>query len=339
MLKNAQIVAVGADPKKYHAQTAERGTEQFVMSSGALREFSGCPSRWRAGYQNPESSAKEWGSLLDCMITSPERFNSIYAVEPEFYTTRPADPKKAKAFKPEQKRWNNNATVCREWHEEQRAAGKEIADASLLAKCKAAIARLRADELAAEWLNSCDCQIWVQAEWHDKATGLVIPIKALLDFVPRAGTVFANCLGDFKTTRNASVMAWQRWCFTAGYHVQAAIYSDLYVEATKEDRNTWCFLVQENYEPYEVGKRMLSQDFTALGKATYTKMLQNYCQCLKHNRFPGYDDTDESIQGWSLVAPEPFMAERAMFAPQFSFGDGEEPEDQVPYEVGEDINV
>jgi hypothetical protein len=314
MITNARIVCKGADPLDYHKQTAERGTPEFIMSSGALREFAACPSRWRAGYQNPESTAKEWGALLDCLLTSKERFDGLYAIEPDDYTNEAG----------ETKAWNNNAKVCRKWRDEQ--AGKEVVDKRLVEQCRKAIGRLRSDDVIALWLDSCDTQIWVAAEWHDKDTGLIVPVKCLLDFVPRTDTEFAYALGDLKSTRNASVLAWQRWCFTAGYHVQAAIYADAYIAATNEDRNTWCFIVQENYEPYQPGKRILSQDFLTLGRATYKSMMENYCQCLKANRWPGYDDTDEAVQGWSLVEPDPWMAERAQFAPRFEFSEQGEPE-------------
>lgn len=309
--QNAKIVGKSVSPTAYHKQDAQRGKPGFVMSSGALREFAVCPDRWVRGYQGPDSTAQEWGSLLDCLLTSPDRFDDIYAIQPATYTNE----------KKEVKPWNNNATVCREWQQEQKDFGKEVADSKLVTKCKEAIARLRRDELIESWLDSCECQVWVASEWHDKPTGIVLPCKALLDFVPRVDSLFGKCLGDFKTTKSAAIMPWQRWCFQAGYHTQAAFYSDQFIAATGEDRNTWCFIVQENYEPYQPGKRMLSQDFLTLGRATYAQMLANYCQCLKSGRWPSYDDTDEAIQGWSLVAPEPFMAERAAFAPRYEFDD------------------
>lgn len=307
--QNAKIVSLSADPRLYHEQKHERGSREFIMSSGALREFALCPDRWKRGYVSPESDARDWGSLIDCLLTSPEMFGELYAVQPDRYTNDDGD----------QKPWNNNAKVCRAWNQEQGQMHREITTAKAVMECRKAIARLREDELVTAWLDACDCQVWVASEWHDEATGLVVPCKALLDFVPRLDTEFRKCLGDFKSTKSAAPMPWQRWCFQAGYHTQAAFYADQFIAATGEDRNTWCFIVQENYAPFQPGKRMLSQDFLTLGRATYTQMLANYCQCLKSGRWPGYDDTDESIQGWSLVEPELWMAERAQFAPKFEF--------------------
>jgi hypothetical protein len=159
----------------------------------------------------------------------------------------------------------------------------------------------------------------------------------LIDFRPRVDTEFAHCLGDLKRTRSAALMPWQRDCFNMGYHVQAAFYQDLYAAATGEDRNTWCFVLSESLRPFQPGKRILSQDFYAIGKAEYVRLMENYCLCLKHQKWPDYDDTDEAVQTWSVVNPDPWMATKAQFAPKFIFGEGEvvsasesDPDDIIP---------
>lgn len=310
--ENAKLVKNSGD---YHAQAAQRGSPEFVMSSSALRAFAVCPSRWRAGYESKDSDASRWGRMLDVALLTPDLFEARYVVEPPNYTNE----------KGEVKPWSNNATVCRAWNKATALSGKEVVDKDELGAIGAAIKRMRGDDLIKSFLDSCDTQVEFSAQWRDEATGILVPFKSLLDCVPRVDTEFRKCIGDLKSTMNAAAMPWQRWCFTAGYHVQAAVYIDAYVAATGEDRDTFCFLLSENFPPYETGKRMLSQDFLLLGRATYTQMMANYCQCLKSGRWPGYDDLDESsIQGWTLVSPEPFMAERAAFAPKFDFSESDE---------------
>jgi hypothetical protein len=151
--------------------------------------------------------------------------------------------------------------------------------------------------------------------------------------VPRADTEFSSCLGDLKSTRSAALIPWARHCYDMGYYIQAAFNTDLYVAATGEDRNTFCFILSENYEPFEPARRMLSQDFLTLGRAEYRRLLGLYAKCLKSNHWPSYDDTDEAIQGWSVVEAEPWMASKEQFAPVFEMaGEAPElcPEDIVP---------
>lgn len=305
--QNCKVVQTRTNPAEYLKMDIPRGEVTHPVSPSMLREFARCPSRWRHGYVSPESTAKDWGSLFDCLSLTPEQFESRYVVQPEKYENE----------KGENKPWNNNANVCKSWHEEQ--IGREIIASKQLRSAKDAVKRLLEDEIICNWFWGCDCQVWVAGEWHDEKTKLVVPVRCLIDFVPRADTEFSKCLGDLKSTRTAAVLPWQRDCFQMGYHVQAAFDTDLYVAATGEDRNTWCWILGESFEPWEPGKRMMSQDFLVLGRETYRRMLENYCACLKANRWPGYDDTDEAVQGWSLVEAEPWMAERAMFAPRFEF--------------------
>ena len=316
---NCKIISKQTLPSDYFACFADRGDAGHPVSSSTLREFARCPSRWRGGYVAPESEAKAWGSLLDCLALTPEQFDARYAVQPKTY----------KNEKGETKPWNNNANACRSWNAEQ--VGREIVRAKDQRNAESAIRRMVEDELIAAWIKSCDCQVWGAGQWQDDKSGLTIPVKCLIDFVPRADTEFCKCLGDLKTTRTAGVMAWQRDCYRMGYHFQAAFNTDLYVAATGEDRNTWCWILSESYEPWEPGKRMLSQDFITLGREAYTRAIENYCACLKANRWPGYDDNDEAVQSWTLVAPEPWMTGAELFAPRFDFdGAADQPEADNP---------
>jgi hypothetical protein len=282
------------------------------MSSSALREFARCPSRWVGGYEPPDSEAKQYGSLLDCLALTPDQFDDRYAVRPATYPdSKTGEPKP----------WNANSNWCKAWIEEQE--GAEIVSPGELDEAQLAVKRLRSDEIIASFLDDSDKQVWVAGLWKDEATGIIVPVKCLIDLVPRADTVFAKCLGDLKTTRNAALMPWQRWCYSAGYHIQAAFNNALYCAATGEDRTDFCFIVQENYPPFQTGKRLLSQDFMALGLAAVSRALADYCQCLKAGKWPGYDDTDEAVQSWSVVAPEPWMASHEQFAPHLNFGETE----------------
>lgn len=305
MFTNVKIAGIGVSPDKYHQQESARGTAEHAMSSSSLREFGHCPSRYISGYESPDTASKEWGSLLDCLALTPSEFPKRYAVQPGEYRNDDGDIKD----------WNNNAKVCKAWRKQQE--GLSIIHADLKTDASCAVERLRKDETIASFLDASDCQVHLVGQWKDKESGLVIPVQALLDIVPRKISEFSKSLADLKTTRNAGVMPWQRWCYQAGYHIQAAFNLDLYVAATQEDRCQFCFILQENFAPWETGKRLLSQDFLDLGRAEYKRLLANYCWCLKHNHWPGYDEHDEAVQNWSIVSPEPWMADAGQFAPKF----------------------
>lgn len=289
------------NPIDYH-EPAERGVISCPVSSSTLRAFRQCPHRWVKGYNSPESDAKDYGNLFDTLLLTPNQFNSRYVIEPSEYTNEDGETKP----------WSNNAKVCKTWNASQ--GKKEIIKAKDFHAARNAVEQMVCDETIESFLVQSDRQVLVGGEWLDKATGLVIPVRCLIDIVPRKDTEFSSCAGDAKSTRTANLRAWARDCYNFGYYIQGAWNLDMLAAATGEDRNTFCFILQESYAPYEVGKRMLSQGFLDLGRTEYRTMIADYCRCLKTGIWPGYDDTKDAIQGWSLVEEEPWMVEKAMLA-------------------------
>jgi PDDEXK-like domain of unknown function (DUF3799) len=326
---NCKILKVGADSRLYHDpdKNAKRGEKDFQMSSSSLRAFDGCPARWYRGYSPPDTEAKDFGNLLDCALLTPDQTESRHAVQPPHY-----DP--GEGEKP--KKWNNNATVCREWTAAQKEKGLEIITTKEEVAVQEACQSIRRDEIAAAFIDASDKQVWIAGEWLDEKTDLIIPAKCLIDLVPRADTEYCKCVGDLKTTRNAKPEPWSRWCYTAGYFIQAAWNLDMLVAATGEDRVDFCFLLVENYEPWQTAKRLLSGEFMSLGRAEYTRMMALYARCLAAAHWPGYDETDEAAPGgWTITAPEPWQADKGMFAPHYVLED--EPEGEPEPQMVNDL--
>lgn len=285
----------GADPREYNSVAQKRGAPDYPVSSSMLRAFAPCPARWLAGYEPPDTEAKAWGSLLDCYVLTPDAIDARYVLQPDTYSNE----------KGEVKPWNNNATACRDWR--KGCGGRVIARREDVANVEAARDRLLGDEILRAWHDASDKQVRVDGVWHDEATGLYIPTRCLIDYAPRVDSEFAACLGDLKTTRNASPRPFARWCYTAGYHLQAAWNLDMWNAATGEARDTFCLVLSENYPPWQTGRRMLSQDFIQLGRLAYRHAISRYCRALASERWEGYDDSPEAVQGWLVVNPEPYM--------------------------------
>lgn len=343
MIQNAKILGINADPKDYHDQKSARGTPGFRVSPSSLKLFAHCPQRWKNGYALPDSKSLRIGALFDCRLLTPDQFAKRYVIQPATYPAPKdhAKVKKGDIHPGDPLPWNNNANACSDWTAKQEAAGLTIATAAAIRESDTAIATLNADHIIKSFLDESDRQVLVHAEWHDEETGIVIPTQCLIDLVPRADSQFATCLGDLKTTCNAALLPWQRFCFKAGYHRQAAWYLDHYIAATQEDRNTFCFILQENYPPWQPARRILGQDGTIPGPATIGRQENNslmalYAKCVKTGFWPGYDDTDESVQGWSVVRTDPFEAERSAFSPKYQHP---EPESEEPAEAEESFDL
>lgn len=339
MFKNAKLVSINTNPDDYFKNEHKRGDASFPVSSSMLKQFGHCPERWFSGYNPPETDAKDFGSLLDCCLLTPKQLDGRYIKRPAFYLTdgmecpvckTVTDSKSCSKCKVPrvqvriEKEWSGNASECQKWSSEAKAKGMNVITDDQLADTISAMGRMNADQIIKSFIDASEKQAYLSAQWHDEDTGLIMPVRCMVDLVPDAASEFGKCLADVKTTRTAAVMAWQRDCFKMGYYIQAALYIDVWTAAFPEqDRNTFCFILVENYAPWQTGKRMLSQEFLDLGRAEYKRLIKNYCACLKSNRWPSYDDTDEAVQGWSLVEAEPFMADRQAFAPKYDFDEEE----------------
>jgi hypothetical protein len=286
--ENARTVKKSASQEEYRKQEYPRGDPHYRVSRSDLCEIAACPHRWLADVQDDDTKSTQWGTLIDALLLGGEL---NIAVTPETYGD-------------DNKPWNWNAKACQQWRELNR--GRIIVKPDTLEKAQLAVNRIRNDAIIAAVINDADFQVWVEAEWRisDKIT---VPVMGLIDIVPKS----PESLADFKTTASAEPRQYGRSIFNFGYHVQAALYLDLWNAATNENRKTFLHVIQESSEPYEIGRRMLDNNWIQLGRAQYQSALALYGKCLETNTWPSYDDMEAPsitrIQGWTITSPETWM--------------------------------
>ena len=318
---NGILQAVDYDPAKYIIPEGTRGQRDYVMSRSSLMEFEPrigkptCPRKWLAGRQKEDTSSTLWGTIMDALLLSPEHFDERFIVQPLTYpaTKTSTAVKSGECNIGDPIKWNNAATFCKEWKNEAEQTGKIIVSVEQRADAELSLERLKQDDRISEYVSCSQKQVYVTAEYRDKATGIVVKCKALLDLVPNKDHVdFGKTLADFKTTQCAENSKWKRSVFDFDYHVQAAWFLDIFVAATGQDRLEFYHILQENSAPFETGRRFMESAFLEHGRSTYLAALQFYCQCLKSNFWPGYDDVSNnanglSINGWTSVDLEDWM--------------------------------
>lgn len=305
---NAKVIASGVNPAVYHQREFPRGHREFVMSRGEIMEFNHSPQGWVLGRGEESTPSTEFGSLVDTIVLSPTEFFHRFAIIPE------DAPKKPSVTQRNAKKPSPETIAAIEWWDKWllEHEGCVIVKPDMNGGAHTAAKRLHDDPKIAALLKCSDTQVYVTGEYHDKATGIVVPVKALLDIVPRLGSPFQKSLADLKTAKNAAAGYWNRACFDNDYHVQAAWYSDLYTAATGEDRTDWLHVIVENMPPYEPARRILDTAFVDLGRDMYIAALQRYCRCLAAGYWPGYDDDQrDSANGWTWTHVEPWMISRA----------------------------
>lgn len=299
---NAKIVGSQVEVEEYRHQVVNRGHPDYVMGRSSLMEFAICPSRWVRGYEGKDTDATDYGRLIDCLVLSPDAFADNFIVSPEEYP----------GAKGEMKPWTRQANYCKEWELERTKAGLEVIKKPEMDAASAAKARLLYDEQIAELIEHSEHQVMVTADYKDKETNVTVPVKALIDILPDVRRLpWSKSLADFKTARNAHPARWGRVVFDDDLDAQAALYLDMYVAATDEDRTDFLHIVQESFPPFEIGKRIISAEFLEIGRHKYLSALRYYARCLAEKHWPTYDENARlGFNGFQVIGPDAWMVAR-----------------------------
>lgn len=287
MIQNAEIVGHNVTPERYEAEDKQRGDPGLFIRAHILSEILRNAQRWVKGYQSPESKSKEFGTLFDCLLLTPTQWPRRFAVLP---ADAPKKPTKSQlnAAKPSPKTIED----IKWWEEWTRDHPGKIVSQDQNAAVHGALNRLREDPLIVDLLAESAHAVMIVAEWHDQQTGLTVPMKALIDIVPKGDhPVFGNSLWDLKTTQNASPRSFRMDAQKYGYAIQGAFYRDLWNAASAENRSDFGHVVIENYHPFEfrTPPPLMTQRFLNHGQLLYRKALRIYCDGLATGNWPSYD--------------------------------------------------
>ncbi len=287
------------DPAEYHGRkaTVPRGDIRRPLSQGDLKRIYANPWKWRHDTRDDKRTRSlDFGSLVDCLLTTPSLFDRTFVAEPPTYMaagSKKADP-------PVEKPWNNNATVCREWVAEQAAAGRTVVKPELIHAAMKARDVVRAHDWIPAMIETAQSQVQVLGEWHDEATGLTVPVCNLVDWLP--GDEWSRIVFDLKTAADASG-DWGRVVVAHGYDVQLALAVDL-LNLYSEDRQIGAHVIVESHAPYAVATAAMDSGLLDRGRTIYRRALRYYCEGMAGMGWRGYDElqTGFAVQGMRLVS-------------------------------------
>lgn len=278
----------GIDPREYHAHGFKPDAPaESIVSKSMLWSFHHNPFRWRYGPPIKPTSAMTWGSLVDCLLLTPAYLGKWFAWHPETYTNE----------KGEEKPWNWNANACKEWRS-RLSRRQEMVDVDDVCGAMEAVKAIRADFRAASILEGCETQVAMCAEFQG------LRIKGLLDIVPARDGEHGNSLVDLKTTgKLESPRQIERTIADFGYHVQAALYLDLWNALTGEERETFAFIFSLSSPPYEVAVVELETAAIMRGREIYLEALDRFRRCAEDNEWPSpwRNTISVGIPAWSFT--------------------------------------
>lgn len=232
----------------------------------------------------PQSDEQALGTLIHLYLLEPERWQSDVTVMPDFTIGLVDD--KGKPYK-NPRATNKYKDLEGAWKGQN--AGKIIATDDDLAACNQIGLSIAASTIATE-LMTAPAKNEVAIIWDDPTTKL--RCKGLVDRL-------ANVLGrmvviDIKSTTDASIGAYSRDCAKWGYHIQSAFYLDGLSALHPADRK-FMHLLTETDSPHLVAVRSLSGQALAQGRYDYRDCLRQCAECLRTDRWPGYQDENEEV--------------------------------------------
>jgi hypothetical protein len=301
--EKVEVAGVRVWQSLYRKQAHPRGHAEYIVGRSDLCEVLDCPHRWLMSgeREDADTEATLFGSLVDSMLCGVglEGFAHV----PETYV----DAKTGEA-----KPWTFAANVCKEWARGQE--GKLLVKNAIWTDAEAAVESARRSEAFVRCIDGA-AQVMLLGRWRDHDTGAAVLVKSLIDVVPKARKA---ALVDVKTTRDASPRAWARRVWDSGYHVQAALYLDMWNALAPSDiaekigpeyvgeRSRWLWPIVENAFPFEVVVREAAPEWIKLGRAHYKSALGVYASCLACGEWPGYDHETE-VDGISQCSPEAWL--------------------------------
>lgn len=217
-----------------------------------------------------DTDARQRGRVVHLSVFEPERFARDVVV----YSERRAG-----------KEWE----VFKAKH-----AGREIITSRLSDTATAIADAVRRHPMAARYVAGGKPEHTVRWRYESPRIQHLEPwgmdCKGRLDFVAECGAVV-----DLKTTRDASPTGFAKEVLRYEYHAQAAFYVDGY-EAMTGVRLPFVFVAVESVAPYVVQVYRADDEVLSLGRERYEALLAHLNVCRRESRWPGYAETEMSLE-------------------------------------------
>lgn len=266
-------------PRDYHSKlTCNRANihaaDSFLSKSVLWELDSKSLWKWRYHPRKMEpTAAMQWGSLVDCLATTPELLAKSVAVSPyDSYRTKEA----------------------RDWRDAQLAAKLILAT-----KDDIELAKQAAKMLTETCKASADIFAKSKSQVIIAGRVLDVKVKGLVDLAPEG----EDFLADLKTTSDFSAGGFAKAVSNFGYHVQAGMYLNLWNAMFPDDQRTrFKFVWQESEAPFETCVTELSPPDIEAGWLYASTLIQRLIDATAANKWP------MAFEGQNITTTRPTWA-------------------------------
>lgn len=268
------------------------------INQSSLKKLARSPAHLKYALEHPEPSTPDqvMGTILHTAVFEPEKLETSCHVKPSTYTNS----------KGETKKWNGNATECRDWIASRSKDFPIIpqADFSSVLMMRDSVFNHPAASLALTTPGGkAEQSLFVE----DPDTGL--QLKARLDFAS------GNCIVDLKKCQDASPDGFTRTVAAYSYALQCAFYLDV-CKLLGLPFEHMIFICVESEPPFCCAAYELDAESIEIGRSQYSRLMGKYLECIVADRWDGYSKNVErlSLPAWSKK--QEFTAQQLEDRPQ-----------------------
>lgn len=251
-----------------------------------------------------DTPAFKYGRLLHTLILEPTSFRAKYQYRPATYT----DAKTG-----QEKPWNENANVCKEWWA-NRKTNRDVVTDDEYNRADLVASAVREHPLVEKILAGPGFAEFT-AVHDDPVYG---KLKARLDYISTAG---GGWVADVKTMQDASDDGMAKSIADYNYHIQASFYLYMANAVGFNIADFYIIAIESNKLPARINVKRLDRQAIEFGGYAWQDALPQLRQCIETNNWPEYSgDTigtvdlpewkwkqiqaveDAKTEGWEVAA-------------------------------------
>lgn len=210
----------------------------------------------------------------------------------KLFVERPAEYDSGKGFKA----WNNNATVCQRWNEEQRRLGKTPLKPDEIERIRGMMMALAREPFVIH--GNLNGMIERSFFWQDKRTR--IWLKSRPDVVPWD----SDDANDIKITRSTDYIECQRAIGIGksgyGYIQQGALVAEAWRKVLGREMNSFNLVFIEHEYPHDIRVMEIEKEDLKRGHDLNEYALDRLWKALKNQEWPGRAGIATHVQSLGL---------------------------------------
>lgn len=249
-----------------HIESRVPAADYFALPStniSRLKELRRSPMHYRHALDHPKKTEPmALGTAAHCATLEPERFRQQFAVWDRMTEAGAMAPRRGQY-------WD---AFCASH------AGRTVITPQQGAFANAIAAAVRADPIAARYLETGEPEVVMTWQMHDRECKGRVDWLTTIDGVPY--------IVGLKTARDCRHYQFGAAAAKLGYALQWAWYFDGY-QTIREKQPTMVEIVVESAAPHAVAVYQIPDDILVYGREEYTQLLTRLAECEATDTWPG----------------------------------------------------